>query len=213
MPPPPDIALKLLLDDTAFAQYGFTDGSHLTLAWHNLFVVNHLALVSKLWHSFVIRYKGCNAVAAVLDLFAFAARTYKVGLLSSRRRNELPIGLQFRDFTDQVFDNVCAISKQMLKWRSRRPKQELSSPPSISYGPNLCVRGDWLSLWRPHHLVGPSLGMFMLHRSTSVPHIQENWTPTYQAMLLRRCRSTQYLAPMGRSNDDDDDDDEYWEPL
>ena len=69
MAPPPDVALSLFFEDLVAAHK--ENGSRLTLAWHNLFVVNHLALVSPHWRAFLYRCRHCDGVAAVYALFAF----------------------------------------------------------------------------------------------------------------------------------------------
>ena len=115
MASPPDISLVLYFEDIAAAHK--EKGSTFRLAWHNVFVVNQLALVSRHWQEFVYRYCHCDGVASVYALFAFIARSNKVSLLAAGRRNELPIQLQYSEFIDEVFDNLCAIAKVMLQWK------------------------------------------------------------------------------------------------
>jgi hypothetical protein len=207
MPPPPDIALQMLFDDLAAANK--ENGSPVTLAWHNLFVVNQLALVSHHWHKMVSRYSHCTGTAAVYKLFAFAAHTRNMLLCCkskqfsfSGRRNELPSEFQCRVFTDQVFDNVCAIVQKMIAWRPRPRNQKQRPQLSVSYGRpgQMRICGDWLVIWKPYFLLSTH-GFFMLHRSASEPQIFEDiQRPNAKAMSLRRCRSTSCLIPLELSD-------------
>ena len=129
MVPLTGIALSLFYGDLAVAHK--ENGSRFTLAWHNLFVLNQLALVSRHWQEFVYRYCHCDEVASVYALFAFGARSHKVLLLAAGRRNELPIGLRYSEFIDEVLGNLCAIAKRMLQWKATSPLR-LTIPGSRS---------------------------------------------------------------------------------
>ena len=205
MPQPLDIALRLIFAQLAEAHEG--NGSRLALAWHNLFVVNHLALVSVHWRNLVRLYFGCDAVQAVHALFLFGAQTWRTLLLTSQRRNELPIPI-FNDvkmFNDHVFDNLAAVAKKMLQWKPprRRPRtpRHATQPQfdlSVSYyrcGRIKSICGDWLVFCWPirqfHRTIKRTSRMFGLQRSASATEIQ--CSASKPMSFRRRCRSMPHL--------------------
>ena len=217
MASPPDISLSLYFQDLAAAHKG--KGSTNMLAWHNVFVVNQLARVSWHWHRFVYGYRHGDGVTAVHALFAFGARTYKLLCLAARRRHELPMQLRYSAFSDEVFDNLCAVALRMIRWKSLRG---LLRPTAFSqmvqgqFGPDgqvsfqmvhgqfgpLRLRGDWHSAGWQHRFGLPWQRFFHLQRCASLPLIGETWTLKRTALSLRRCRSTSLLIPLETDDGD-----------
>ena len=200
MPPPPSCALlQIVVHDVAEASEQC--GSTLRMAWHNLFVVNQLALVCHRWHDLVRCYSYSRGPAAVFGLFDFGVKTHKLGLLTrSGQRYKLPVNLRFPEFTDQVFDNVCDIALKMITWRFSRGRRMTQSfcckdQLSIQVEPHVSIRGNWLAFWRPQRLFQRA-PFLLLHRSTSETKIGELWTLQSEAKSLRRCRSTSHLIPL-----------------
>lgn len=129
---PLSIALHPYLRGVAQAHEG--NRSRRTLAWHNLLVVNHLAVVCVHWHELIMRYSQHEAVEAVYALLASVAKTHRTLLLTSERRNKLPMVIQFRAFDDHIFDNCGAISRHMVAWTG------------ISCTRRHCPQTDYLSI-------------------------------------------------------------------
>ena len=207
-----DISMSLYFQDLGGAHKG--KGSPNMLAWHNLFVVNQLARVSWNWRRLVYDYSHGGSVAAVYALFAFGARTYKTLRLAARRRHELPMQLRYSAFSDEVFDNLCAVALRMIRWKSLRG---LLRPMAFSqmvhgqFGPDgqvsfqmvhgqfgpLRLRGDWHSDGWQHRFGLPwQRSFFNLQRCTSLPLFEKSWTLKRTAGALRGCRSTSMLIPL-----------------
>ena len=67
------IAIKSFLH--SLAQAHAEGGKTLTLAWHNLYIIGQLALVSKQWHKLIIYYARMETTIAVGELFTMVAKT------------------------------------------------------------------------------------------------------------------------------------------
>ena len=161
MASPPDISLVLYFEDIAAAHK--EKGSTFRLAWHNVFVVNQLALVSRQWHTLVYRYRHCVVVTAMYALSRFAACfEYQLVSLAARRRQMLPKELRYPAYIDEVFDNLCAIVKKMLEWKACNlicaDRRASTSKFSFEirhgqFGP-MRLRVSWSSPSWPRHVYG-----------------------------------------------------------
>ena len=199
--------MSLYFQDLGGAHKG--KGSPNMLAWHNLFVVNQLARVSWTWRQLVYDYSHGGFVAAVYGLFAFGARCATCMAergLQARRRHELPMQLRYSAFSDEVFDNLCAVALRMIRWNACRELRPMAFSNLLGqssfqmlhgkFGP-LRLRGDWHSDGWQHRFGLPwQRSFFNLQRCTSLPLFEKSWTLKRTAGALRGCRSTSMLIPL-----------------
>ena len=166
------IAIKSTLH--SLAQAHEDGGNTLTLAWHNLYIIGQLALVSKQWHELTIYYARMKTTIAVDELFTMVATMHQSLLLQSSKRQLLPPRVMqcCASFSDLEYDNIAAVAREMLNWRTNpyaRKSRKPGFPLSVQYdrfAQITSISGDWFSPWcrkSPEN----SAGTLRLYRSTS----------------------------------------------
>ena len=183
MSEPLGIALRGILEGLAQAHEG--NRLPLALAWHNLFVVNQLALVCVHWHRLVNRYSYHDAFEAVHALFYFAAKKNLTGLLTSKRWNELPMEFQFQMFTNHIFDNCVAIAKFMNAWRANSHTRR--------HGPdNAICRSSMTKVdaWQTFVAGVQERSHAVSHRCWNDPQVQWKYRHQTQSQWCYSCKST-----------------------
>ena len=166
------IAIKSILH--SLAQAHAEGRKTLTLAWHNLYIIGQLALVSKQWHKLIIYYARMETTIAVDKLFTMVAKTNQSLLLQSSRRQSLPPYVKqcCAGFNDLEYNNISAVAREMLNWRTnpyaRKPCKP-GFPLSVKYdgfAQITSIKGDWFSPWCKKSPLNSS-GTLRLYRSTS----------------------------------------------
>ena len=154
-----------------------------TFGWMKCFYVSQMALVSSSWHSALTETLDSDGDPAAF-LFLWAKRTHRQGLLSVRRRNELPSGLQYPNLSDEQFGNCAQVAVSMCRWRSFILHRHRQAPrPSISfeYWPlfriavgtvtvNEGMRYLFQCIWKKADLHNGN-NFFKLHRACSHPRV------------------------------------------